>query len=79
MEQQQTARPRRCNSSAAAGRLRGCRDVCPSGLTAWVQRRAAKRTVRCNPLSAERAPIVHSDRAVAERRRRDQIEPSRAG
>jgi hypothetical protein len=26
-----------------------------------------------------RAPVVHGDRAAAERRRRDQLEPSRAG
>ena len=44
-----------------------------------VQRRAAQRTVRCNPLLAVRAPVVHGDCAVAERRRRDQLEPSRAG
>ena len=28
---------------------------------------------------AARTPVVHSDRAVAERRRRDQLKPSRAG
>src|SRR5262245_25425042 len=46
---------------------------------ARVQRRAAQRTVRCNPLLAARTPVVHSDGAVAERRRRDQLESSRAG
>ena len=44
-----------------------------------VQRPAAQRTVRCNRLLAARAPVVHGDRAVAERLRRDQLEPSRAG
>src|SRR4051812_36780532 len=40
---------------------------------------AAQRTVRCNRLLAARAPVVDCDRAVAERLRRDQLEPSRAG
>jgi hypothetical protein len=48
-------------------------------VAARVQRRAAQRTVRCNSLLAAHAPVVHSDCAVAERRRRDQLEPSRAG
>src|SRR4051794_4983287 len=44
-----------------------------------VQRRAAQRTVRCNRLSAARAPVVHGDRAVAERLRRNKLELSCAG
>src|SRR5262249_30616276 len=51
----------------------------PRPYNARVQRRAAQRTVRCHPLLAPRTPGVHSDRAVAARRRRDQLEPSRAG
>lgn len=50
-----------------------CRSNAP------VQRRAAQRTVRCNPLLAARAPVVNRNRAVAERRRRDELEASRAG
>jgi len=40
---------------------------------------AAQRTVRCNPVLAGHATVVHSDCAVVERRRRDELEPSRAG
>ena len=51
----------------------------PTGSTARVPRRAAQRTGRCNPLLAAHGPVVHGDCAVAERRRRDQLEPSCAG
>src|SRR5829696_6278207 len=45
----------------------------------WSNARVQRRAVRGNPFLAARTPIVHSDGAVAERRRRDQLEPSRAG
>ena len=48
-------------------------------LNAPIQQQAAQRTVRYSRLLAARAPVVHGDRAAAERLRRNKFEPSRAG
>src|SRR5262247_1670641 len=45
-------------------------------MTARARRRAR---AAAPPLASARAPVVHGDRAAAERLRRDQLEPSRGG
>src|SRR5438477_12442631 len=45
-------------------------------MTARARRRAR---AAAPPLASARAAVVHGDRAAAERLRRDQLEPSRAG